>query len=163
MQSNVFCNSSIPDSSLWKENWPALSYHQSSELNHSRTRKMGARETMQECFISANSKENSTVFKPEIKKFDHDGHKTQLKSSICSVWGDQLLACTWLPSLDLGFFKPKCLLGDHPFSKEGTIKEQFDFSKKIKARVEGRKTRFLIAYLTIFCFTTRPKNWIDGV
>ena len=40
---------------------------------------------MQECFISANSKENSTVFKPEIKKFDHDGHKTQLKSSICSV------------------------------------------------------------------------------
>ena len=57
----------------------------SSELNHSRTRKMGARETMQECFISANSKENSTVFKPEIKKFDHDGHKTQLKSSICSV------------------------------------------------------------------------------
>ena len=32
------------------------------------------------------------------------------------------------PNLTLVFFKPKCLLGDHPFSKEGTIKEQFDFS-----------------------------------
>ena len=84
MQSNVFCNSSFQDSSFERK-IGQLYLITSSELNHSRTRKMGARETMQECFISANSKENSTVFKPEIKKFDHDGHKTQLKSSICSV------------------------------------------------------------------------------
>ena len=75
MQSNVFCNSSFQDSSFERK-IGQLYLITSSELNHSRTRKMGARKTMQECFISANSKENSTVFKPEIKKFDHDGHKT---------------------------------------------------------------------------------------